>query len=80
MSTRDLPGGKKWLVPRTDNLGTICEPMSENLGASTSRNPKGLHGLYRDNLTLLNTIRAKDDEMWGTCSINGDMIDPITDF
>jgi hypothetical protein len=23
--------------------------MSENMGASTSRNPKGLHGLYRDN-------------------------------
>jgi hypothetical protein len=22
--------------------------MSENVGASTSRNPKGLHGLYRD--------------------------------
>jgi hypothetical protein len=27
--------------------------MSENGGASTSRNPKGLHGLYRDNFTLL---------------------------
>jgi hypothetical protein len=25
--------------------------MSENVGASTSRNPKGLHGLYRDNFT-----------------------------
>jgi hypothetical protein len=23
--------------------------MSENVGASTSRNPKGLHGLHRDN-------------------------------
>jgi hypothetical protein len=23
--------------------------MSENVGASTSRNPKGLHGLYGDN-------------------------------
>jgi hypothetical protein len=22
--------------------------MSENVGASTTRNPKGLHGLYRD--------------------------------
>jgi hypothetical protein len=22
--------------------------MSENMGVSTSRNPKGLHGLYRD--------------------------------
>jgi hypothetical protein len=27
--------------------------MSEKVGASTSRNPKGLHGLYRDNFTLL---------------------------
>jgi hypothetical protein len=27
--------------------------MSENVGASTSRNPKGLHGLYRDNLPYL---------------------------
>jgi hypothetical protein len=26
--------------------------MSENVGTSTSRNPKGLHGLYRDNFTL----------------------------
>jgi hypothetical protein len=25
--------------------------MSENVGASTSRNPKGLHGLYGDNFT-----------------------------
>jgi hypothetical protein len=26
--------------------------MSENVGASTSRNPKGLHSLYRDNFTI----------------------------
>jgi hypothetical protein len=26
--------------------------MSEYVGASTSRNPKGLHGLYGDNFTL----------------------------
>jgi hypothetical protein len=26
--------------------------MSENVGASTSDNPKGLHGLYRDNFTF----------------------------
>jgi hypothetical protein len=26
--------------------------MSANVGASTSRNPKGLHGLYRDSFTL----------------------------
>jgi hypothetical protein len=28
--------------------------MSENVGVSTSRNPKGLHGLYRDNFTFYN--------------------------
>jgi hypothetical protein len=26
--------------------------MSENVGAATSRNPKGLHGLYRDSFTF----------------------------
>jgi hypothetical protein len=26
--------------------------MSENVGASTSRNPKGLQGLYRENFTF----------------------------
>jgi hypothetical protein len=26
--------------------------ISENVRASTARNPKGLHGLYRDNFTL----------------------------
>jgi hypothetical protein len=28
--------------------------MSENVGASTSRNPKGLHGLYREDFTFRN--------------------------
>jgi hypothetical protein len=27
--------------------------MSENVGASTSRNPKGLYSLYRDNFTFM---------------------------
>jgi hypothetical protein len=27
--------------------------MFENVGTSTSRNPKGLNSLYRDNFTLL---------------------------
>jgi hypothetical protein len=31
--------------------------MSENVGASTSRNPKGLHGLYRENFTFIFTAR-----------------------
>jgi hypothetical protein len=31
--------------------------MSENVGASTFRNPKGLHGLYRNNFYLFTYIR-----------------------
>jgi hypothetical protein len=27
MSTRNLPGGKGWLVHEADNLTTICEPI-----------------------------------------------------
>jgi hypothetical protein len=49
MSTRNLPGGKKRPVRRADNLAAICVP---NVGASTSRNPKGLHGLYWDKFTF----------------------------
>jgi hypothetical protein len=30
--------------------------MSENVGASTSRNPKDLHGLYGDNFTFITDI------------------------
>jgi hypothetical protein len=52
MSTRNLPGSKKRPARRADNFAVIYEPMSENVGASTSRNPQGLHGVYRDNFTL----------------------------
>jgi hypothetical protein len=33
--------------------------MSENVGASTSRNPKGLHSLYGDNFTFINNRMHK---------------------
>jgi hypothetical protein len=33
--------------------------MSENVGAPTSRNPKGLHGLYRDSLIFLCNTKPK---------------------
>jgi hypothetical protein len=36
--------------------------MSENVGASTSRNPKGLHGLYRDNFTFFTMKIGRDEE------------------
>jgi hypothetical protein len=32
--------------------------ISENVGASTTRNPKGLHGLYRDNFTYFTIMSA----------------------
>jgi hypothetical protein len=46
MSTRKLPGSKKRPARRAENLAAIYEPNVWNVGASTSRNPKGLHGLY----------------------------------
>jgi hypothetical protein len=51
LSTRNLPGGKNRPARRADNLAAICVP-TENVGASTSRDPKGFHGLYRDNFTV----------------------------
>jgi hypothetical protein len=53
MSTRNLPGGVK--SGRRVGLTTLLPSMSrmsENVGASTSRNPKGLHDLSRDNFTF----------------------------
>jgi hypothetical protein len=50
MSTRNCLGGKKSC--RRVGMTTLppsVSRMSENVGASTSHNPKGLHGLYRDN-------------------------------
>jgi hypothetical protein len=51
MSTKNLPGGKGRPASRADNLAAICEPNIWKWGTSTYGNPKGLHGLYRDNLT-----------------------------
>jgi hypothetical protein len=46
-----------WGVKSGRRVGLTTLPpsvsrMSENVGASTSRNPKGLHGLYGDNFTF----------------------------
>jgi hypothetical protein len=48
MSTRNLPGGgEEWPARRAD-LTAICAPIYlENVGASTSHNPMGLHGLLQ---------------------------------
>jgi hypothetical protein len=48
MSTRNLSGGKGRPARKADNLTAICEPMAiENVAASMSHNPMGLHGLLR---------------------------------
>jgi hypothetical protein len=41
---------------RAVSLAAICVPNAENVGASTSRNPKGLHGLYRENFSLIESL------------------------
>jgi hypothetical protein len=51
MSTRNLPGGKKRRRIGLTTLPPSMSRMSENVGASTSRIPKGLPGLY-DNFTF----------------------------
>jgi hypothetical protein len=47
MSTRNLPRGKGRPAHKADNLTSICEPIVKNVGASTSHNPIGLHGLLQ---------------------------------
>jgi hypothetical protein len=49
MSNRNVSGDKR--VDLT-TLPPSMIRMSENVGASISRNPKGLHGLYGDNFTF----------------------------
>jgi hypothetical protein len=44
MSTRNLPGVKGRPAREADNLTAIC---LENVGALTSHNPVGLHGLLQ---------------------------------
>jgi hypothetical protein len=49
MSTRNLPGGKGRTVRRGDTFTAICEPnVYKNMGASTSRNPRGSMACYRN--------------------------------
>jgi hypothetical protein len=52
VSTRNLPGGKSGRRVGPTTLPPSTSRMSENVGASTSRNLKDLHGLYRDNFSL----------------------------
>jgi hypothetical protein len=52
MSTRNLPGGKNGRCVGLTTLPPSVSRMSENVRASTSRNVKDLHGLYRDNFNF----------------------------
>jgi hypothetical protein len=57
MSTRNLSGGKGRPARKADNLTAICGQLSrENVGASTSHNPMGLHILLQGELYLLYLI------------------------
>jgi hypothetical protein len=48
MSTRNLPGDNGQLAFEADNLTAISEPtVYKNVGASTSHNAMGLHGLLQ---------------------------------
>jgi hypothetical protein len=52
MSVRNVPGVKSGRRVGLTTLPPAMSRMSENVGASTSRNPKALHGLYRDSFTF----------------------------
>jgi hypothetical protein len=58
INTSNLPGGKGRSARKADNLTVICEPI-ENVGASTSHNPTGLHGLLQGSFTF-----TLDDVRW----------------
>jgi hypothetical protein len=45
LSNRNLPGGKGQPARKADNLTAISEPIV--VGALTSHNPMGLHGLLQ---------------------------------
>jgi hypothetical protein len=47
MSTRNLPGGNGRPARKAHNLTAIRELSRENVRASMSHNPMGLHGLLQ---------------------------------
>jgi hypothetical protein len=52
-NTRNLPGGKGRPARKADNLIAICErDCLENVRASTSHTPMGLHGMLQGQLYL----------------------------
>jgi hypothetical protein len=63
MSIRNFPGVKKSRRVRPTILPPSVTRMSENVGASTSRKLKGLHGLYRDTSSFT-LCESHFDRMW----------------
>ena len=53
VSTRDLPRGVKWPVPRADNLATFIFLLSKMLGTLPPGALRAYLGLYRDTLPFL---------------------------
>jgi hypothetical protein len=47
MSTRNLPAVKRWPAGKADDLTAISADFLENVEASTSHSPMGLHGLLQ---------------------------------
>jgi hypothetical protein len=41
LNARKLPGGKAWLVRKSDNFTALSECTFEYMGASTPQNPVG---------------------------------------
>jgi hypothetical protein len=52
MSTMNFHVGKKRPIRRLTALPPFMSRMSDKVGASTSRKPKGLRGLYKENFTF----------------------------
>jgi hypothetical protein len=64
MSTGNLPGGKGQSECKADNLTAMSADYLENVEASTSHNPMGLHGLLRDSFTFRTFYVRKEVYFW----------------
>jgi hypothetical protein len=64
ISTRNFHGGKSGRVVGLTTLPPSMSRMSENAGASNSRNHKGLYGLYRENFAFTFTVSRR--YLWPT--------------
>jgi hypothetical protein len=73
MSTRNLPGGKGRPACESGNLNRhLCASCQENVGSSTSHNPRGFHGLPY--LCMVYTTSIDWVQVSGIVSEDGDRI------